>query len=227
MGGLLRDMLLERILKIEARPADIDLVIWGASSIEEIQRRLGSATLSTNAFGGVKCRLRPSGLVFDLWRVEDHTNMARASKPHTVEQLLRHNLLDVDAILWDPKTDRLHDCGCLQAITAGRIGLESREGISQEVVAAQVAHVLVVAYKTNFPLSEDVRLFVSEASQRCALTEVETIIERKVPHAAGPIVTFWRDILRGGTQECPIPMRLAPPQTVRPKRSSSSLNTRH
>jgi len=227
MGGLLRDMLLERVLKIEARPADIDLVIWGASSIDEIRRKLGNATLSTNAFGGVKCRLRPNSLVFDLWRVDDHTNMARASKPHTVEQLLRHNLLDVDAILWDPKTDRLHDCGCLQAITAGRIGLESREGISQEAVAPQVAHVLVVAYKTNFPLSDEVRLFVSNASQRCAATDVERIIERKVPHAAGQIEIFWRDILSGGTQECPIPTRPTLPRTIAAKRNSSLLNTRH
>jgi hypothetical protein len=227
MGGLLRDLLLERVLGWGAKPADIDIVIFGASSIHEIQSKLGNTSLSTNAFGGAKCRLRPNGLIFDLWRVEDHTNMARASKPHTIEQLLRHNLLDIDAILWDPKTDRLHDCGCLKAITAERIGLEGREGISEQVVAAQIAHVLAVAYKTNFPLSAEVRSFVSKASQRCAPADVERILERKVPHAAAPIEMFWKDILSGGTQECPAPTRAPIPQTTRAKRSSSSLNTRH
>jgi hypothetical protein len=227
MGGMLRDLLLERVLGIEAKPGDIDVVIFGANSIHEIRNKLSYTSLSTNAFGGVKCRLGPNGLMFDIWRVEDHANMVKASKPHTIEQLLRHNLLDIDSILWDPKTDRLHDCGCLKAITAERIGLQGQEGISEEVVAAQIAHVLVVAYKTNFPLSDEVRSFIEKASQRCATVEVERILERKLPHAARPIEVFWKDILSGGTQECPAPTRTPMPQTTRPKRSSSLLNTRH
>src|SRR5436305_10279410 len=67
MGGLLRDLLLERIQGIEARPGDIDIVVFGAASIHEIQSKLGSTRLSTNAFGGVKCKLRPNGILFDLW----------------------------------------------------------------------------------------------------------------------------------------------------------------
>lgn len=227
MGGLLRDLLLERVLKIRAKSPDIDIVIFGARSIEEVRDRLGSTILSTNAFGGMKCRLRPKGPLFDLWRVEDHTNMARAAKPHTIEQLLRHNLLDIDAILWDPKTDCLHDCGCLSAITAERIGLQGKDGVSERAVAAQIAHVLTVAYKTNFPLSSEVRGFVSKASRRREPAEVEAILKRKIPHAAGLLENFWKDIRSGGTQACPVPTRAPVMQTARPKRSSSLLNTRH
>src|SRR5581483_2429870 len=103
MGGLLRDLFLERALHIRAKPSDLDLVVFGAESVQDVRNKLGSAILATNSFGGVKCRLRSTGLVFDLWRVEDHTNMVRARQPHTIEQLLQHNLLDIDAILWDPK----------------------------------------------------------------------------------------------------------------------------
>jgi len=227
MGGLLRDLLLEHVLGIEARPADIDIVVFGAGSIHEVQSKLGNTNLSTNAFGGAKCHIRPDGVLFDLWRVEDHANMAKTSEPHTIEQLLRHNLLDIDAILWDPKSDRLHDFGCLQAIAAERIGLKGRQGISEKVAAAQVAHVLAVAYKTNFPLSDEVRSFVASASRRCAPSEVERILERKVPYAAGLIEMFWKDILTGGTQECPAPTRTPIPQATRAKRNSSLLNTRH
>jgi hypothetical protein len=227
MGGLLRDLLLERVLQIEAKPADIDIVIFGAASVHEIRGKVGNTVLSKNAFGGVKCRLRPSGPLFDLWRAEDHTKMAGTPKPHTIEQLLRHNLLDIDAILWDPKTDRLHDCGCLKAITAERIGLQGHQGVSETVVAPQIAHVLTVAYKTNFPLSDEVRSFVASASRRCAPAEVETILERKIPHAAGALELFWKDILSGGTQECPTPARAPILQTTRPRRNSSLLNTRH
>ena len=227
MGGLLRDLLLERVLRIGAKPSDIDIVIFGAESVQDIRNTLGAAILSTNAFGGVKCRLRPTGLVFDLWRVEDHTNMVHASKPHTIEQLLRHNLLDIDAILWDPATDRLHDCGCLKAITAERIGLRGSQGISETAAATQIVHVLTVAYKTGFPLSDNVRSFVAAASRRCPAAEVENILDRKLPHAAAELKIFWQDILHGGIQECPTPPRQPIPQTARAKRSSSSLNTRH
>jgi hypothetical protein len=227
MGGLLRDLLLEIVPKSDIKPADADLVIFGANSIDAIRRALGSVNQSTNSFGGAKCQIRPHGLVFDIWRVEDHTNMASAAKPHTIEQLLRHNLLDVDAILWDPTTGCLHDCGCLDAIAAGRIGLMGREGISEKFIAVQVAHVLVVAYKTNFKLSEKVRAFVASASRRCAPGDIEQIIERKLPHAGVQIEAFWKDILRGGVQECPTPTRTLVPQTARAKRNSSVLNTRH
>jgi hypothetical protein len=225
MGGFLRDLLLEGVPKNVSKPADVDLVISGAHSISEIQNSLGAVNQSTNAFGGVKCQIRPKGLVFDLWRIEDHTNMVSAPKPHTIEQLLRHNLLDVDAILWEPVADCLHDCGCLNAVAAGRVGLMGREGISDKFIAAQVAHVLVVAYKTNFTLSEEVRDFVATSSERCAPGEIERILERKVPYAAVQIETFWKDIVSGGVQACPTRTRTAVPQ-ARPKRSSSALNTR-
>ena len=45
MGGLLRDLLLERVLRIDAKPADIDVVIFGANSISEIRAKLGAHDL--------------------------------------------------------------------------------------------------------------------------------------------------------------------------------------
>jgi hypothetical protein len=226
MGGFLRDLLLDGIPKNIAKPADLDLVISGAHSPDEIRNVLGNINQSTNAFGGVKCRFRPKGLVFDLWRIEDHTNMALAPKPHTIEQLLRYNLLDVDAILWEPVTGCLHDCGCLDAIAAERIGLMGRKGVSEKFIAAQVAHVLMVGYKTNFTLSEEVRDFVANSSRCGATGEIERILERKIPYAAVEIEEFWKCILSGGVQACPAPTRSPVPQ-ARPKRSSSALNTRH
>src|SRR6266852_1155245 len=178
------------------------MVITGASSIDDIKKILGKVIRSTNAFGGVKCRLRPQGIVFDLWRVEDHTNMALAPKPYSIEQILRHNLLDVDAILWDVAAGSLHDCGCLSAIKAQRIGLMGAEGISREFLATQVAHVLVVAFKTNFKLSDDLRSFVADASARCQSGDVERALERKLPQAVAQIELFWNDLLSGGTQRC-------------------------
>src|SRR6267378_319353 len=116
MGGLPRDLLLRQIRGIDVKPTDIDLVVEGANSVAAVRDRLGAAYVSSNTFGGAKCQFRPEGIIFDIWRVEDHANSVIAFKPYTIEQLLKHNLLDVDAILWDPKTDSLHDCGCLNAI---------------------------------------------------------------------------------------------------------------
>ena len=102
MGGLLRDMLLNRRSQVSSQPSDVDMVIFGATSIDEIRSRLKDTIHSNNAFGGLKCQVRAEGMVFDLWRVEDHANIAAAPEPHTIEQLLKFNLLDIDAILWDP-----------------------------------------------------------------------------------------------------------------------------
>src|ERR1700678_3818994 len=78
MGGLLRDLFLDRTLSGEAGPADMDIVIFGACSLDEIREKLGKTNQTTNSFGGAKCRLRPKGMIFDLWRIEDHANMATA-----------------------------------------------------------------------------------------------------------------------------------------------------
>jgi hypothetical protein len=207
MGGRLRDLLLDHILESRAKPADVDIVIFGANSIDEIKRKLGTATCSTNAFGGVKCQLRPGGMVFDIWRVEDHTNMTKASKPHTIEQLLRHNLLDVDAILWEPEIDRLHDYGCMKAIETERIGLMGPDGISQEFLIAQLVHVLAIAFKTGFALSDDVRSFVTNASARCRPADIIAALERRLPQAATQIELLLNDLLSGGTQRCPASTR--------------------
>jgi hypothetical protein len=209
MGGLLRDMLLRTILGVEMRPADVDMVVFGARSIDEIKSKLGSVIQSTNAFGGVKCQLRAGGMVFDLWRIEDHTNMSEEPQPHDLEQLLRHNLLDVDAILWSPASDELHDCGCLGAIENRRIGMMGSEGISEKFLASQVAHVLVIAFKTGFSLAENARSFVASASAQCRPGEIERIVARKLPRDAAQIEAFWNDILSGGTQACPAPTRTA------------------
>ncbi len=209
MGGLLRDLLVQQILKVGRAPADADIVIFGADSIDEIRNRLGGVIRSTNSFGGVKCQIRPGGIVFDLWRVEDHTNMAAAPKPRTIEQLLRHNLLDVDAIAWNPAGDGLYDCGCLGAVKAERIGMMGPEGISQEFLANQLVHVLVVAFKTSFTLSADVRSFVADASARCRSIDIERALQRKMPQAAAQIELFWNDLLSGGPSRCPAPPRVA------------------
>ena len=133
--------------------------------------------------------------------------MALAPKPHNIEQVLRHNLLDVDAILWDTAADSLHDCGSISAIRAQRIGLMGTEGISRQFLATQIAHVLVVAFKTNFTLSDDVRAFVADASAQCPSRDIEDAIERKLPQAVTQIESFWNDLLSGGTQRCPAPTR--------------------
>lgn len=206
MGGLLRDLLLGRVLQIEARPVDIDLVLFGAKSIEELRNRLWNTMRSSNSFGGFKCRLRINGAVFDLWRAEDHTNIATASKPHTVEQILRHNLLDVDAIAWDPRIDVIHDYGCMDAIEAGRIGMMGPQGVSQKFLANQIAHVLLIGFKTNFVLAEDVCSFVAKASATCR-ADVRQIVQRKRPKQADQIELFWNDLLSGGNQRCPAQTR--------------------
>ena len=203
MGGVIRNLMLERMRGIKVAPADADLVVDGASSIEALCARMGPFYLSANEFGGAKCRLHPHGTVFDVWRIEDHTNMALAARPHTVEQLLRHNLLDVDAIVWEPRTDWLHDCGCRAAIEAGGIDLIGEAGISPSFLAAHAAHIIVVAYKTGLPISDRALDFVKSV---CDLGERPNVIRssvRKLPEAANAIDAFLDELLKGAVRSWP------------------------
>ena len=203
MGGVIRNSMLEQMRGIKLVPADADLVVDGASSIEALRARLGPFYLSANEFGGAKCRVRPRGAVFDVWRIEDHTNMAAAARPHTIEQLVRHNLLDIDAIVWDPRTDCLHDCGCQAAIEAGCIDLMGQEGISPNFLVAHAAHVIVVAYKTGLPISDralDLVKSVCDAGER---PNVLRSSERKLPEAANAIDAFLDELLKGAVRLWP------------------------
>lgn len=221
MGGFLRDLLLKSIRKLEVEPLDIDIVIGGAQSIDLVRKALRNMRNSTNSFGGIKCQFRPKSVIFDLWRIEDHLNMATAPKPHTIEQLLRHNLLDVEAIVWDPESDLLHDCGCIAAIKKGLIGLMGPDGVSESLLAAQAAHAIAIAIKTQFKLGEDVRALIAEVFQRGQGEEVVQIVERKLPYLTGQVDAICQNLLTGGVSICPAPAKTAPK-----KRSSSLLNTR-
>jgi hypothetical protein len=162
MGGALRNLLLKCMRGLLLDNRDLDLVIDGAGSADELRAAVRDYWLQRNDFGGVKCRVRPDGVVFDIWRIEDHVNMCSSESPHAIEELLRHNLLDVDAVVLELQTGVLHDGGCLAAIESGVIDLVGPEGVSQEFPAAQVAHIILVACKTRFELSNECRLFVNE-----------------------------------------------------------------
>ena len=76
-------------------------------------------------------------------------------------------------------------------------------------LAAQIAHVLVVAFKTNLPVSEEVRAFVANGSPQCRSEDIGRALERKLPQAAAQVELLWNDLLSGGTQRCPAPTRAA------------------
>jgi len=191
MGGILRNLLLEELRDLHVSNRDIDLVVNGAQSSGELRAKLRDFCVRQNEFGGAKCKVSPTGIVFDVWRMEDHVGMSSATKPHTVEQLLRHNLLDVDAILLDLQTGWLYDYGCLAAINEGQIRLLGNDGISKDFSAAQAAHIILIAFKTGFELSRDALELVRKIWESShARSDVIRIVSRKVPDASAQIEKF-------------------------------------
>ncbi|HEV3275805.1 MAG TPA: hypothetical protein VG860_03225 [Terriglobia bacterium] len=200
MGGLLRDLLLEQLNGVHVDPGDLDLVIDGAPSREAVWARLGASYRRRNSFGGAKCRLHPGGPMFDVWRIEDHTNMSEAPTPHTIEQLLRHNLLDVDAILWDIREDCLHDCGCRAAILSHCIDLMGDEGIAPRYLAEQAAHAVLIAFKTGLPLSERAHDFVRGALEAGQGDAMLRIVRRKLLRAVRHVEHFMNERFAGAVR---------------------------
>lgn len=204
MGGLPRNLLMNRLGGAGINPVDADIVVFGAGSIDDLRSKLRGTVCSTNTFGGIKCQLRRNGMVFDLWRAEDHTNMPKSPAP-TVRSLLEHNLLNVDAVAWEPGTGVLHDLGCLDSIAERRIDLVGKQGISDSFLAAQAAHMLIVVFKTGFEISVNARAFLADASARSKPGEIARILQRKQPASANQIQTIWNRLLSGGTVPCQTP----------------------
>jgi hypothetical protein len=181
MGGVLRNLLLQCLRGLSLENRDLDLVIDGAGSADDLRAAVKDYSPHQNDFGGVKCRVRPDGVVFDIWRIEDHVNMSFSESPHAIEELLQHNLLDIDAVVFDLQTGALHDGGCLVAIERGVVDLLGPEGISQQFPAAQAAHIVLIGHKTTFELSHDCRRFVSERVSNPAIrNQVLQILTRKL-----------------------------------------------
>ena len=197
MGGLLRNLLLEELRRLPINTADVDLVVSGANSSNELRHNVRDYCIRQNEFGGAKCQISRSGVIFDVWRIEDHVGMSSRAKPHTVEQLLKHNLLDVDAILLDAQTEYLYDYGCVAAIQRGRVSLLGPEGISKEFATAQAAHITLIAFKTRFELAEDAVQFIQDVCERAkAVSEVLRIVHRKAPDEYGRIEKFLNGLLK-------------------------------
>jgi len=197
MGGLLRNLLVEELRGLPINNADIDLVVNGANSSSELRESVRDYCIRQNEFGGAKCQISRSGVIFDVWRIEDHVGMSSTAKPHTVEQLLKHNLLDVDAVLLDAQTEYLYDYGCVAAIQRGRVSLLGPEGISKEFAAAQVAHITLIAFKTGFQLADDALQFIRDVCERTnARSEVLRIAHRKAPEEYGRIEKFLNGLLK-------------------------------
>jgi hypothetical protein len=195
LGGLVRNFLLEALRGLKLASSDVDIVIKGPESRGELQRVIQGFSIRQNDFGGYKCLIRPDGLVFDIWRIQDHASIS--SPPYNAEQLLRHNLLDVDALAWEVKTEYLHDYGCIAAIERASINLLT-EGIAPNFLPAQVAHILITTMKTRFEVSDEVRRFVRHVCDSPQNTrDVVAILRRKAPASSAELEEFLDDFLKG------------------------------
>jgi len=196
MGGVLRDLLLQELREIKVCNADVDLVINGAESSTELCDKLRDYRIRQNDFGGAKCQVSPSGVIFDVWRISDHVGMSSAPEPHTIEQLLRHNLLNVDAALIDLQTGYLYNLGCIEAIQKREIALIGPEGISNRLASPQAAHIILIAFKTGFGLSIEALEFVREACANSqAKSDLMRIVSRKMPRTASQVEAFLNRLL--------------------------------
>jgi hypothetical protein len=183
MGGLLRNMLLRKLRGLELAGHDVDLVVIGATSRQQLLDGVGEMYVSRNHFGGAKCRGPATGLILDVWRAENHVGMTETTTRPTVERLLQHNLLDVDAIAWNCRTGLLHEYGAFAAIDRAKIDLLP-QGVSKSFAGEQVAHLLIVALNTGFSLSDDAQAFVRGVSrEKRGKQQIIQVLRRKAPDA--------------------------------------------
>lgn len=184
-GGILRDAALQLVLGRDVRSHDVDFVVFGVPSEEDLRRCFSRDSARSNTFGGVK--LTYSGLSIDIWRAELQLRCAASSAPEAdIHSLLNCVTLTPDAVLFDPVSGELAEAGFLDALNHRemRLGRDSRW--VRPWAAYHLAHLAHVYEKTGFRLHDEILERVRAVAADDLVEEARAYLARKGrPRASG------------------------------------------
>lgn len=142
-GGLLRNAVLSQRFGRSLPLRDLDIVVFGLSSDEELETRFERDPRRRNSFGGLKVEVL--GAVVDIWRAELQLQIAGAgSLAATLESFLRCVTLTTDAVLFDVSEGLLYETGFLRSIQEEIIDVGAASRWLPHWVGYHLAHLAYV-----------------------------------------------------------------------------------
>lgn len=175
-GGVLRNAVLSAILDKPFPVKDLDFVVFGLASDDEILRAFAAQRPSRNSFSGMKFNM--DGITVDIWRAELELKIAgQASQAARVDDFLECVTLTTDAILYHPGEAMFSEEGFLRTMAEKTIDLGLHSQWIDPWVSYHLAHLAYVRELTGFRISDRARARVREAASESAVEKAVHYLE--------------------------------------------------
>jgi hypothetical protein len=177
-GGALRNAVLSSILNKPFLVNDLDFVVFGLASDEEIHTAFAAEQLRRNSFGGMK--LSMDGITVDIWRAELELKIA-GQQPlvASVDDFLECVTLTTDAILYKPGVVALKEQGFLRTMAQRVIDIGEHSQWINPWVPYHLAHLAYVRELTGFRISDRALARVSEVASESVSEQAVEYLESK------------------------------------------------
>lgn len=172
-GGAVRDCALRVLESIPAVSRDVDIVVEGYRSREELYKALIDYDPVPNSFGNPK--VTHNGIEFDIWRLEDNFGA------RSIGEMLEMVTTTLDAIAYDIKESKLIDTQCIASVRQHTVDLTPLSQWCHQHAAHNIAHIAKVAGKTGYELSTRTRKTIAEYGVPGAIWAAKALLARHYP----------------------------------------------
>jgi len=178
LGGVVRDSAIKVLSGIEIPMSDLDFVVEGCKSQDDLREALSGFKFMQNSFGGFKVIF--GDLTVDVWRIEDQLGINDSVGAPTILKLLHIVTTSADAIAFDFFSGKIIDQGALNSISQQTIGLNLNSHWTPRVVSHHIAHIAKMMGRTDFVLSGSLRNKIKEWFQFVDLCESKNHLSKDV-----------------------------------------------
>lgn len=169
-GGLLRDLL---IFGVDTSPRDVDLVIGGNTTTDELEAALAPYLDRRTRFGGLQ--LVVEGVAVDIWPLQETWAFQHLGVPSpTFADLPRTTFLDVEAVVLELFVEqgtvgKLHAFGFFEAILTGTLDINLEDNPSPGLC---VVRSLGLADRLGFAIGPRLTEYLSHRLGRMSVDEL-------------------------------------------------------
>lgn len=197
-GGVLRNAVLSALRQERLPWRDVDYVVFGLDSDDELYEAFAPDHPRRNSFGGLKLEL--GGTTIDIWRAELQATIAgQASRVVEPEEFLPCVTLTVDAVLYDPRAATLYEQGFVHALRERTIETGRDSRWIEPWVPYHLAHLAYVRELTGFAIGPGAAACVRTAGSAAVVEAAVRYLESKgtCPHPRDTVASLVAEARTG------------------------------
>jgi len=172
-GGAIRNLIIGCLHGYSPATHDIDVFIDGLSADFRLERALWGERTEHTELGGIRWYPEPSQYVWDLWLLPNFIIIKSFNLSPSVTVLLENIDFNVNAVIYEPFSQRLQQRGCLHAIRQKAFDFNTLRIADKAMIAYRI---LVIRHKTDFTLSERLFAFLKNRLELDALIHLRGLL---------------------------------------------------